>query len=419
MGRVSMYTKFSPEMKDTHLILVPSMLPIHFKFFVPVFAMNGYKLEILETDNDNIRQQGLAHVHNDMCYPALLVIGQFIDALKTGKYDLNHTALALTQTAGGCRASNYLALLRKALQQEGWQHIPTISFNFSGLEKDSGIELTLPLIMRLIYAALYGDALMWLKNQVKPYEVNEGQTDQVIDQLVDEIVGLFEDGGYRKSKRIYKKMLDKMKSIPTIKEEKIRVGIVGEIYMKYSPLGNQNLEEYLIQEGFEPVLSGVMDFALYTIENGLIDYHYYHMNKKSVAIYQMAKDIVMRMQKTFIDAVKKDGTFRAPEDFSEVIRNGKPFIDPGVKMGEGWLLTSEVVSLIKEGVENVIMCQPFGCLPNHIVAKGMTKKIKEEYPHVNIAPIDYDPSASKVNQENRIKLMMANAKLNAQLKENG
>ena len=228
---------------------------------------------------------------------------------------------------------------------------------------------------------------------------------------------MFSTGQYRKSKKIYKDMIERMKAIPRTKEKKIRVGIVGEIYMKYSPLGNQHLEDYLIQEGFEPVLSGVMDFALYTIENGLIDYRYYHMHSKTKPVYQMAKDVIMRMQKTFRDAIKKDGTFTEPDDFAEVIRNGKPFIDPGVKMGEGWLLTSEVVSLVKSGVDNVIMCQPFGCLPNHIVAKGMTKKIKEEFPQVNIAPIDYDPSASKVNQENRIRLMMANARLNAQNKE--
>lgn len=412
-----MYTKFSPEMKDTHLILVPSMLPIHFKFIVPVFEMSGYKLEVLQTDNDNIRQEGLAHVHNDMCYPALLTIGQFMDALKSGKYDLHHVVLAMTQTAGGCRASNYLSLMRKALEQENWDFIPCLSANLSGLEKDSGIDFTLPLLLRIVYAALYGDALMWLKNQVKPYELHAGQTDQVVDEIAQEIVGMFSTGQYRRSKKIYKDMIERMKAIPRTKEKKIRVGIVGEIYMKYSPLGNQHLEDYLIQEGFEPVLSGVMDFALYTIENGLIDYRYYHMHSKTKPVYQMAKDIIMRMQKTFRDAVKKDGTFTEPDDFAEVIRNGKPFIDPGVKMGEGWLLTSEVVSLVKSGVDNVIMCQPFGCLPNHIVAKGMTKKIKEEFPQVNIAPIDYDPSASKVNQENRIRLMMANARLNAQNKE--
>ena len=404
-------------MKKDHLVLVPSMLPIHFKFLKPVFEMNGYHLEVLETDNDNIRQEGLAHVHNDMCYPALLVIGQMIDALKSGKYDLNHVALAITQTGGGCRASNYLSLLRKALEQEGWDYIPVISANMSGLEKDSGIDFTLPLILRVVYGALYGDALMWLKNQVQPYEVHPGDTERVIDEIVDELIGTFETGEYRKSKRIYNIMIDRIKKVERTQEKKIRVGIVGEIYMKYSPLGNQHLEDYLMQEGFEPVLSGVMDFALYSIENGIIDYNYYHMHAKTHYLYQLAKDIIMRMQKTFRDAVKADGTFTPPDDFSEVIANGKSVIDPGVKMGEGWLLTSEVVSLVKSGVDNVIMCQPFGCLPNHIVAKGMTKKIKEEYPHVNIAPIDYDPSASKVNQENRIRLMMANARLNEQAKQ--
>lgn len=412
-----MHTNFTSDMKKDHLVLVPSMLPIHFKFLKPVFEMNGYHLEVLETDNDNIRQEGLAHVHNDMCYPALLVIGQMIDALKSGKYDLNHVALAITQTGGGCRASNYLSLLRKALEQEGWDYIPVISANMSGLEKDSGIDFTLPLILRVVYGALYGDALMWLKNQVQPYEVHPGDTECVIDEIVDELIGTFETGEYRKSKRIYNIMIDRIKKVERTQEKKIRVGIVGEIYMKYSPLGNQHLEDYLMQEGFEPVLSGVMDFALYSIENGIIDYNYYHMHAKTHYLYQLAKDIIMRMQKTFRDAVKADGTFTPPDDFSEVIANGKSVIDPGVKMGEGWLLTSEVVSLVKSGVDNVIMCQPFGCLPNHIVAKGMTKKIKEEYPHVNIAPIDYDPSASKVNQENRIRLMMANARLNEQAKQ--
>lgn len=412
-----MHTNFTSDMKKDHLVLVPSMLPIHFKFLKPVFEMNGYHLEVLETDNDNIRQEGLAHVHNDMCYPALLVIGQMIDALKSGKYDLNHVALAITQTGGGCRASNYLSLLRKALEQEGWDYIPVISANMSGLEKDSGIDFTLPLILRVVYGALYGDALMWLKNQVQPYEVHPGDTERVIDEIVDELIGTFETGEYRKSKRIYNIMIDRIKKVERTQEKKIRVGIVGEIYMKYSPLGNQHLEDYLMQEGFEPVLSGVMDFALYSIENGIIDYNYYHMHAKTHYLYQLAKDIIMRMQKTFRDAVKADGTFTPPDDFSEVIANGKSVIDPGVKMGEGWLLTSEVVSLVKSGVDNVTMCQPFGCLPNHIVAKGMTKKIKEEYPQVNIAPIDYDPSASKVNQENRIRLMMANARLNEQAKQ--
>ena len=404
-------------MKKDYTILVPSMLPIHFRLLTPVFAKSGYKLEVLTNEGEQVREEGLAHVHNDTCYPALLVIGQMIDALKSGKYDMDHVACAITQTAGGCRASNYLSLLRKALAMEGWQHIPCLSANANGLEKGSSVEFTMPLILRILYGALYGDALMWLSNQVKPYELEKGATDRAVNQFIDELIPTFERGSYKQSKRIYKKMLEMFKAIPQDRtQDKIRIGIVGEIYMKYSPLGNQHLEDYLIEEGFEPVLSGVMDFVLYCVENSIIDYEYYHMHEKNHYIYNIVKDVIMRMQKTFRDTVKKDGTFIAPDDFSEVIENGKPFIDPGVKMGEGWLLTSEVVSLIKSGVTNVISAQPFGCLPNHIVAKGMVRKIKDEYPEANIVAIDYDPSASKVNQENRIRLMLANAKLSEEMK---
>ena len=404
-------------MKKDYTILVPSMLPIHFRLLTPVFAKSGYKLEVLTNEGEQVREEGLAHVHNDTCYPALLVIGQMIDALKSGKYDMDHVACAITQTAGGCRASNYLSLLRKALAMEGWQHIPCLSANANGLEKGSSVEFTMPLILRILYGTLYGDALMWLSNQVKPYELEKGATEKAVNQFIDELIPTFERGSYKQSKRIYKKMLEMFKAIPQDRtQDKIRIGIVGEIYMKYSPLGNQHLEDYLIEEGFEPVLSGVMDFALYCVENSIIDYEYYHMHEKNHYIYNIVKDVIMRMQKTFRDTVKKDGTFIAPDDFSEVIENGKPFIDPGVKMGEGWLLTSEVVSLIKSGVTNVISAQPFGCLPNHIVAKGMVRKIKDEYPEANIVAIDYDPSASKVNQENRIRLMLANAKLSEEMK---
>ena len=330
---------------------------------------------------------------------------------------MDHVACAITQTAGGCRAGNYRSLLRKALAMEGWQHIPCLSANANGLEKGSSVEFTMPLILRILYGALYGDALMWLSNQVKPYELEKGATEKAVNQFIDELIPTFEHGSYKQSKRIYKKMLEMFKSIPQNRtQDKIRIGIVGEIYMKYSPLGNQHLEDYLIEEGFEPVLSGVMDFALYCVENSIIDYEYYHMHAKNHYIYNIVKDVIMRMQKTFRDIVKKDGTFIAPDDFSEVIDNGKAFIDPGVKMGEGWLLTGEVVSLIKSGVTNVISAQPFGCLPNHIVAKGMVRKIKDEYPEANIVAIDYDPSASKVNQENRIRLMLANAKLSEEMK---
>ncbi|WP_366774992.1 2-hydroxyglutaryl-CoA dehydratase [uncultured Faecalicoccus sp.] len=407
------YTKFDNAKKDQYTILVPSMLPIHFRLLKPIFEQSGYHIEVLTNEEDQVKEEGLAHVHNDTCYPALLVIGQFIDALKSGKYDLDHVALVITQTAGGCRASNYLSLLRKALEMEGWEYIPCLSVNFSGLEKDSGLKFTMPMLLRVLYCVLYGDALMWLKNQVQPYELHAGDTQEAIDEIVGRLQEYLKGQEYRHSKKIYKMMIDRMKRIPRSQEPKIRVGIVGEIYMKYSPLGNHHLEDYLMQEGFEPVVTGVMDFGLYCLENGIIDYEYYHRHAKTHTLFSLAKSLIMRMQKTFEEAVKKDGTFTPPEDFNQVIRDGKGFIDQGVKMGEGWLLTSEVVSLVKNGVNNIISAQPFGCLPNHIVAKGMVRRIKEAYPKANIVAIDYDPSASKVNQENRIRLMLANAKLNA------
>ncbi len=410
---MSEHAIFTKEMMSTHTVLVPSMLPVHFKLLSPLLAKNGYHIEVLQNEGDEVREAGLSHVHNDTCYPALLVVGQMIDALKKGNYDMDHIALAMTQTAGGCRASNYLSLLRKALIQEGWENIPCLSINFSGLEKESSLHITTVALIRLAYGTLYGDALMWLKNQVKPYETEPGACDREIDAICEDLKKEFDGVGFLQSKRIYRHMLKRMKSVPQDRsKKKIRVGVVGEIYMKYSPLGNQHLEDFLIEGGFEPVLSGVMDFLLYCLQNNLIDYKYYHMHRKSYYFTKVAKNIIISMQKVFTRVLKEDGEFYLPDDFNEVFENGKEFINPGVKMGEGWLLTSEVVTLVRSGVNNVVMAQPFGCLPNHIVAKGMIRKIKDRYPMSNIVAIDFDPSASKVNQENRIRLMMANAKLN-------
>ena len=405
------YGIFTPEMKKTNTVLVPGMLAINFRLFPAILDTGGYHVEVLYNAGDEVVEEGLSHVHNDTCYPALLVIGQMIAALKSGKYDLNRVALAITQTGGGCRASNYIFLLRKALAMEGWEHIPVLSVNFSGLEKENAVELTLPLGKKLLYAFLYGDAMMWLKNQVKPYERNAGDTDRLVDQLIAELEEKFRKDDYSASKAFYREMIRRFAAIPRHHQKKIRVGIVGEIYMKYAPLGNHHLEDFLIEEGFEPVLSGVADFGLYCLENTRIDHRYYHRHALTFPFLTLAQNVLMRMQETFIRLVEEDGTFHAPDRFRDVIRNADGFIDQGVKMGEGWLLTAEIVSLIKEGVSNIVSAQPFGCLPNHIVAKGMARRIKEAYPQSNLVAIDYDPSASRVNQENRIRLMLANARL--------
>lgn len=405
------HVEFTKEMKKTHKILVPMMLPIHFKFLQNILQKDGYQIEILRTEGQQIIDEGLKNVHNDTCYPALLVIGQMIDALKSGQYDTDHVALAITQTGGGCRASNYIHLLRKALVQAGFEHVPVISVNFSQLEKNSGFRLTPKILLRLLYAFLYGDMLMWIKNQCKPYEIEPGSTDALVETWIETITDQFDSLNFLKLTKNYREILHDFAALPRENKAKIQVGIVGEIYMKYAPLGNNELEEFLIHEGCEPVVSGVLDFGLYCLENSKIDYEYYNRNKHSHRFVGWASAYIQHLQQKAIRAINKQGVFRAPDTFQEVIACSEGIINRGTKMGEGWLLTSEMVALIKSGVNNIVCCQPFGCLPNHIVAKGMTRKIKTKYPSANIVAVDYDPSATKVNQENRLKLMLSNARL--------
>lgn len=408
------HVEFTKEMKKTHTILVPMMLPIHFQFLQNILRKDGYKVELLKTEGQQIIDEGLKNVHNDTCYPALLVIGQMIDALKSGKYDLDHVALAITQTGGGCRASNYIHLLRKALVQAGFPNVPVISVNFSKLEKNSGFKLTPKILLRLLYAFLYADMLMWIKNQCKPYEKEIGSSDALVSTWIETITRQFDSLSFMRLTKNYKEILHDFAALPRELKPHIQVGIVGEIYMKYAPLGNNELEEFLIKEGCEPVVSGVLDFGLYCLENAKIDYEYYNRNKRSHMFIKWASNYIQHLQDKEIKVIKEQGVFRAPDTFEEVKACSEGIINRGTKMGEGWLLTSEMIALIKSGVDNIVCCQPFGCLPNHIVAKGMTRKIKNVYPNANIVAVDYDPSATKVNQENRLKLMLSNARLTQQ-----
>lgn len=409
--------EFTKEMRKTHKVLIPMMLPIHFQFLKNILLKEGYQVELLQTKGQQIIDEGLKNVHNDTCYPALLVIGQMIDALKSGNYDIDHIALAITQTGGGCRASNYIHLLRKALVQAGFPHVPVISVNFSNLEKNSGFSLTPKMLVKIMFGFLYADTMMWLKNQVKPYELETGATDTIVNKWIDKITKQFDSTSFMHMKKNYRQMISDFANIKRSSEEKIRVGIVGEIYMKYAPLGNNELEDFLMQEGCEPVVSGVMDFGLYCLENSSVDHAYYNRNKRSYRLTQMASKYIQHIQRKAIKLIKEEGSFRTPDSFDEVIEASEGIINRGSKMGEGWLLTSEMVALVKSGVDNIVCCQPFGCLPNHIVAKGMMRKIKNVYPQANIVAVDYDPSATKVNQENRLKLMLSNARLNDTFKK--
>lgn len=404
---------FTEEMKQDYTILVPNMLPVQLGLLCRIMENYGYHMELLQTEGQNIVDQGLRNVHNDTCYPALLVIGQLMDAIESGKYDTHKIALIMPQTGGGCRASNYIHLLRKALERNGYAYIPVISLNFSGLEDNPGFRLTKKMLIQVAYGLLIGDLIMMIANQCRPYEVVKGSTDKAIQICVDLVAQRFSGNRlihYSEVKKMYRFVLEAFAKVKTdTSTPKKRVGIVGEIYVKFSPLGNNNLEAFLLSEGAEPVLPGLMDFCLYCIYNSVIDTELYGRSPKKAMIYRFVYRYVLDKQRDIIRMVETHGKFRPPVPFDSVRKMSQDIIGQGVKMGEGWLLPAEMIELITEGVQNIVCTQPFGCLPNHIAGKGMMRKIREKYPKANIVAVDYDPGASKINQENRIKLMLSSA----------
>ena len=403
---------FTEEMKKEYTIIYPTMLPVHFDLIGRIFETEGYKVEMLTTNHRGIVDEGLKYVHNDTCYPALLVIGQLIDAVKSGKYDPHKVALLITQTGGGCRASNYIHLLRKALEKAGLEYIPVISLNLSGLEKNPGFKMGIGTLLKAVFAMMYGDIIVQCANQVRPYEVKQGQTDETIESIKQYLLDEMTQGrgmSFKSMVANFDRIVARFKEIPVAGEPKVRVGIVGEIYVKYSPLGNNNLEEFLLTEGAEPVGPGLTDFIIFKIYNREVDVNIYGGLWAKKKICQLLKGFVEKCQKAMIEAMKRGG-FRAPGTFEDLRQLIQGYLGEGNKMGEGWLLTAEMLELIHTGVPNIVCTQPFGCLPNHIVGKGMIRRLKDDYPYSNIVAIDYDPGATKINQENRIKLMLANAK---------
>lgn len=404
---------FTMEMKREYTILVPTMLPIHFKLMLNILREYGYNCELLENTGKDVVDCGLRNVHNDTCYPALLVIGQFIDALQSGKYDVNKVALLITQTGGGCRASNYIHLLRKALKKSGFGHVPVISLSIGGLEKNPGFKLSIHMLHRIFYGLLYGDLLMLLANQCRPYEMVQGGTDALVEQWAQRLTQDMKGRGSLAYKRVlatYDAIIRDFAALQRVPGEKIRVGVVGEIYVKFSPLGNNNLEEFLLSEGAEVVVPGLLDFMLYCFFNVLNDHTLYGIGSPvSAALYRAFYNWLLKKQADVIAAIRKEGTFRPGGYFRHTRSLVHGYISEGVKMGEGWLLTAEMLELIEQGTTNIVCTQPFGCLPNHIVGKGMMRVIKQRNPAANIVAVDYDPGATRINQENRIKLMLANA----------
>ena len=406
--------EFTKEMKKTYKIICPNMAPIHFAMWQQIFINAGYDFEVLQNKGPQVPIEGLKYVHNDTCYPALLVIGQMIDALNSGKYDIHKTALLITQTGGGCRASNYIHLLRKALKKAGYGFVPVISLNISGLEKNSGFKLTLKMGRKLIAGLVYGDLLMLLSNQIRPYEINKGETDSTVDKLVKKLSNEFSRSkGYRlkEMKTNLDAISDSFAKIQINKTPKIKVGIVGEIYVKYSSLGNNDLEKFLQSQDCEIMVPGIMGFALFKVDNRIEDIKLYGGSKLKKKFCTILFNYLSKMEDHMINAAKRhQDIFTIPGAYLDTKKLTNGVVGYGNKMGEGWLLTGEMLELAHLGYENIVCTQPFGCLPNHIVGKGMIRKIKEVEENANIVPIDYDPSATRVNQENRIKLMLSIAK---------
>lgn len=411
---------FTKEMAKDYTILAPQMLPDHLAMIESILQEAGYKVKLLSTSGHTILEEGQKYVHNDACYPTILVIGQLMDAIHNGGYDPHKVALFITQTGGGCRASNYIHLLRKALERADLGFVPVISLNLSGMEKNPGFNLTLPILRKAVFAVIYGDLMMNVGWQVRPYEINKGDTDACLHACREYLLSEMRNGRGMTFKSMVKNfdyIIEEFKKVPVAGEQKTRVGVVGEIYVKYAPLGNNDLANFLLSEGAEPVIPGLMDFIIFKVYNRDVDVDLYGGLWAKKKLCQFLEKYLMKYQHAMIDALNRSGRFRAPGDFNDLHRMIEGYLGDGNKMGEGWLLTAEMLELIHSGVPNIVCTQPFGCLPNHIVGKGMIRKLKEDYPESNIVAIDYDPGATKINQENRIKLMLANAQKKKQQAE--
>lgn len=405
--------EFTKEMKKTHTILAPDIFPLHMQFIREIFVMYGYKLEVLRCEGKKVIDTGLKYLHNDMCYPAICLSGQQLYALTEGGYDLNKVALIQFQTGGGCRASNYIWLLRKALHNMGLGHIPVISLSLHSIEKHSGFKASPSLIFKGLISIVYGDMLMLLKNQIKPYEKNKGETEALVNKWIKELLTQFKHnkGLVGKSlKNNLRKMAEDFSKIEKLDVKKTKVGIVGEIYVKYSQFGNNGLEAFLESQNCEFMVPGVLGFFQFMFDNRITDYDLYGGSKMKQRISKLGLSATTKIEKIMHDILKDFPQFTVPAPFSRIKELGDEVIGRGVRMGEGWLLPAEIAELIENGYNNVVCAQPFGCLPNHIVGKGVVRTLRELYPDANICPVDYDAGASKVNQENRIKLMLAVAK---------
>ncbi|WP_186431033.1 2-hydroxyacyl-CoA dehydratase [Clostridium sp. BSD9I1] len=409
---------FTKEMKKRHTILCPQMAPIHFELVQEAFNEAGYNLEILPSVDRSAIDEGLKYVNNDACYPSIVVVGQIIEALKSGKYDLGNTSVIISQTGGGCRATNYIAFLRRALKEAGFSGIPVISANVGGLEKNPGFKVSLSLINKGLMALIYGDLLMRVLYKVRPYEKIPGSTNQLFRKWMDKCKNSIKSGNHQEFENNIWSIVKEFDNLEIRNIIKPKVGVVGEILVKFHPTANNEVIDILEKEGAEVVVPDLLDFFMYCAHGAIYKYEELSGSKVTAVISSSAIKFMELYRKEMKKALKYSDRFSAPQSIEVLAEGASKILSLGNQTGEGWFLTGEMVELIETGVKNIICMQPFACLPNHVTGKGMIKELKRIYPGANIAAIDYDPGASEVNQLNRIKLMLSVANKNLQFEQN-
>lgn len=406
---------FTKQMKkDNYTILCPQMSPIHFDLLAPAISAFGYNVVLLDNDDRRAVDMGLKYVNNDACFPSLCTIGQVMDALLSGEYDLNHTAIFMSQTGGGCRASNYIGFIRRALEKAGMGHIPVISVNVGNMEQNPGFKVTIPMAIKAIQATVYGDVMMRCLYATRPYEKVPGSAEQLHKKwraICTKAVSK-RNPAMNEYRRIVRAIVKDFDELPRRPVKKPRVGVVGEILVKFSPLANNHIVDLLEREGAEAVMPDLLDFMYYSFYNLNFKAEHLGFSKKGAFLCNVGIKLMDWFRADAKAALRRSKHFTEPGDIRHMAEMSSKFVSLGNMTGEGWFLTGEMLELIESGVKNIVCTQPFGCLPNHVVGKGVIKQLRASYPDANIIAVDYDPGASEVNQLNRIKLMLAMAQKN-------
>ena len=407
---------FTEEMRKNYTLLVPQMSPVHFQYLEVALRESGYNAVVIPTVDKAAVDEGLKYVNNDACYPTLVTLGKMISALKSGEYDLDRTALIMSQTGGGCRASNYIALLRKALKDLGMEQIPVVSFNMVGLEANPGFKIDIDMGKRLIMAAVYGDLFQRLLYATRPYEGVPGSAEGIMKKYEEAIFQNCKDGKLSTYKKLIPQIVAEYDTLPLKNVKKAKVGVVGEILVKYHPDANNNIVDIIEKEGGEAVVLDLIDFFLYGMYSKKFNYEKLSGSYKQYKVNELGITLIEWFRKPLRKALRQSKRFNEPSYIQHTAEEASQIVSIGNQCGEGWLLTGEMIELIKSGATNIACLQPFACLPNHVTGKGMMKAIRERFPEANIVAIDYDPGASNVNQLNRIKLMMSQAHKNMENK---